>query len=140
MRGRGAGAPAYRTPLGVRVVGGVALAVAGATHAWLWFHGYRHSPVGTAFLLDGLASLAVAVAVVARGGRSVAWLASVLAGAALAGYGAARTVGLFGFVERAWTVPSVVAAIGEALALFVLLTEALMPGAGDGPAQDGRTS
>jgi hypothetical protein len=103
--------------------------VGGAVHLWLWFHGYRGSGVGPAFLGDAGLSAIVGGMVLWRADRRAAWAGSALSAAALVAYGMARTVGLFGFVERTWTSPSVIAAVCEAAVLVLLLTEALVPDA-----------
>jgi hypothetical protein len=117
-------------PLGVRVLTGVGVLVAGGVHLWLWWRGgYRHAPggVGPAFLADAAVSAVVGALVLARGDRRAAWAGSALAAVALAGYGLARTVGLNGFVETRWTRPSLIAAGCEAVVVVLLLTEALLP-------------
>ena len=114
-------------PAGTRIGTGVALLLAGGTHLWTYFHGYRHTGVGPAFLVDAALCGVVGVVVFWRGTRLAAWAGSLVSAAALVGYAMARTVGLFGFVERAWTVPSVIAASCEATVLVLLLTEALVP-------------
>ncbi len=112
---------------GTRLGTGAALLVAGATHLWLWFHGYRASSVGPAFLADAALSSAVGTLVLARGSRAAAWAGSAVSAAALLAYALARTVGLFGFVERTWSRASLLAAGCEAMVLVLLLTEALVP-------------
>jgi hypothetical protein len=114
-------------PVGTRVGTGVALLVAGGTHLWSWSHGYRHTGVGPAFLVDTGLSAVVGLLVLARGSRIAAWAGSAVAAAALVAYAMARTVGLFGFVERTWTASSLLAAACEALVVVLLLTEALVP-------------
>jgi hypothetical protein len=114
-------------PWGIRVGTGVALLVAGSTHFWLWFHGYRGTTVGPAFLVDGALSWLVGVLILVRASRAAAWAGSAVCAAALVAYAMARTVGLFGFVETEWTRPSLLAAACEAVVLVLLLTEALLP-------------
>ena len=117
-------------PVAVRALAGTAIIVAGGVHLWLWWRGgYRHAPggVGPAFVVDAVVSFVAGALVLLRGDRRAAWAGSVVAAAALAGYGLARTVGLNGFVETRWTRPSVIAAGCEALVIALLLTEALLP-------------
>ena len=114
-------------PWVVRAGTGIAVLMAGATHLWLYFHGYRGSGVGPAFLIDAGLSLVVGALVLVRGSRGAAWAGSALCAAALLAYALARTVGLFGFVETTWTRPSLLAAGCEAVVLVLLLTEALLP-------------
>jgi hypothetical protein len=114
-------------PWAVRAGTGLAVLVAGSVHLWVWFHGNESSRVGGAFLADFALSVVVAALVLGRGDRRAAWAGSALATVALLGYGLARTVGLFGFVERSWTWASLLAAACEAVVLVLLLTEALLP-------------
>jgi prolipoprotein diacylglyceryltransferase len=114
-------------PLGTRLGTGLALLVAGGTHLWSWSHGYRHTSVGPAFLVDTFLSAVVGVLVLVRANRVAAWAGSAVSATALLAYGIARTVGLFGFVERTWTTASLLAAGCEATVLVLLLTEALLP-------------
>ena len=117
-------------PVVVRAIAGTAIVVAGGVHLWLWWHGgYRHAPggVGPAFITDAVVSFVAGGLVLVRGDRRAAWAGSVVAAAALAAYGLARTVGLNGFVETRWTRPSLLAAGCEALVIALLLTEALLP-------------
>ena len=119
-------------PWGVRLGTGLGVLIAGVVHLWLWFHGYRSSGVGPAFLADFGLSILVAALVLGRGDRRAAWAGSGLAALALLGYALARTVGLFGFVEQTWTWESLLAAGCEAVVLVLLLTEALLPESGAG--------
>jgi len=114
-------------PWPVRVGAGVGVLVAGGTHLWLYFHGYRASSVGPAFLTDAALSLVVGLLVLVRASRGAAWAGSALCAAALLAYALARTVGLFGFVETTWTRASLLAAGCEAVVLVLLVTEALLP-------------
>jgi hypothetical protein len=118
--------PPTTMPLITRLATGSALLVAGGTHLWSWFHGYRHTNVGTAFLVDTALSAVVGVVVLARGSRLAAWSGSLVAAGALLAYAMARTVGLFGFVERTWTAASLLAAGCEALVVVLLVTEVLV--------------
>jgi hypothetical protein len=114
-------------PVGTRIGTGVGILVAGGTHLWSWLHGYRAAAVGPAFLADAALSAGIGILVLVRGGRAIAWVGSALSAAALGGYAMARTVGLFGFVEREWTAASLLAAACEAVVLVLLVTEALVP-------------
>ncbi|GAC1597446.1 MAG: hypothetical protein NVS3B21_22040 [Acidimicrobiales bacterium] len=116
--------PATRVATGALVIG------AGLIHLWLWGRGgYRHAPgpVGPSFVVDAVLSAIVGTLVLLRGDRRAAWAGSALSGAALLAYITARTVGLSGFQERAWTRLSLLAAGCEAVVLVLLLTEALVP-------------
>jgi hypothetical protein len=114
-------------PWPVRVGTGVGLVLAGGTHLWLWFHSYRSTSVGTPFLVDAGVSAVIGLLVLLRASRAAAWAGSAVAAGALVAYALARTVGLFGFVERQWTFASLLAAGCEAAVLVLLLTEALLP-------------
>jgi hypothetical protein len=116
-----------RMPSAPRWTVTVGLLAAGAAHLWSWAHGYRHTSVGPAFLGDAVASLVVAVRLIARGDRVGTWAAGVLAAAALVAYAMARTVGLFGFVERGWTPAALVAAGCEGVVLVLAVTDLLTP-------------
>jgi hypothetical protein len=113
-------------PITTRLGTGLAVLVAGGTHLWSWSHGYRNTGVGPPFLVDAALSAVVGTLVLVKGNRLAAWAGSALAAAALLAYAIARTVGLFGFVERAWTPPSLLVAACEAVVLVLLLTEALL--------------
>ena len=117
-------------PLGVRLATGAAILAAGGDHLWLWWRGgYDHAPggVGPSFVADAAASAVAGALVLLRADRRAAWVGCAVAGAALVAYLLARTVGLGGFVETRWTVASLLAASCEALAVVLLLTEALLP-------------
>jgi hypothetical protein len=110
----------------VRIVTGSCVLAAGGAHVWSYVHGYRSTSVGPAFVVDAVASVLVGSSLLVRGGRVSAWAGTTLAAAALFSYGMARTVGLFGFVERSWTVASLVAAGCEAVVVTLLVTELLV--------------
>jgi drug/metabolite transporter (DMT)-like permease len=95
----------------IRLALAVALAVSGASHAYLYIHGYHHIPtIGTAFVVQASASFALALLIVIGGPSWLQWAAAALAGGALVAFGLSRTVGLFGFSEQGWQ-PSPHAAI-----------------------------
>jgi hypothetical protein len=98
------------------------LAVGGATHAYLYAHGYQHIPmIGTAFLVQASVSFALAVLIVAGGPWWLRWAAAAVAGGSLVAFILSRTVGVYGFSERGWD-PSPYAALSVAAeALTVLL-------------------
>jgi drug/metabolite transporter (DMT)-like permease len=98
----------------------VALAVSGASHAYLYIHGYHHIPtIGTAFLLQASVSFALALLIVIGGPSWLQWAAAALAGGALGAFVLSRTVGLFGFSEQGWQ-PSPHAAISVVAELVVV--------------------
>ena len=94
------------TPLSItrftptRLAAAVLLAASGWFHAELYVHGYRTIPyIGPMFLLQGAGSFAVALLLLVSGAGVLRLGAVGLAGGALAGFLASRTVGMFGFVE-----------------------------------------
>src|ERR1700761_2936010 len=87
------------------------LAISGASHAYLYVHGYQHIPtIGVAFLVQAAASFAIALPILVGGPGWLRWAGAGLAGGALVGFALSRTLGLFGFSERGWQ-PSPHAAI-----------------------------
>ena len=107
------------------------LAISGASHMYLYIHGYQHIPmIGTAFLIQASVSLSLALLIVAGGPGWLQWAAAAVAGGSLAAFVLSRTVGLFGFSERGWD-PSPHAAITVAAeVLTVLLWAGGLAGAG----------
>ena len=98
----------------------VALAVSGASHAYLYIHGYHHIPtIGTAFVVQASVSFALALLIVIGGPSWLQWAAAALAGGALGAFVLSRTVGLFGFSEQGWQ-PSPHAAISVVAELVVV--------------------
>jgi len=82
------------------VAGAALLAWSGAIHLRLWFEGYRDiSVIGPLFLIQGIASIVLAVALAAF--RRLALLAAgaALAAATAAGLLLSAGVGLFGYTE-----------------------------------------
>jgi hypothetical protein len=119
-----------RPPL-LRRSGALLVLTAGAFHVWLWFH-YFHTVhvVGTLFLLNGAAALAVVVLLVLTDGRlaPVAGLGYSLG--TLVAFAVSVAVGLFGFHESLWGPWQVAAGAVELAAVLVLWVAA---------AQEGRT-
>jgi hypothetical protein len=108
-------------------VGAAFLVWSGVIHLELWADGYRDiSVIGPLFLVQGIASIVLAVAIVA-----LRWLALLAAGA-VAGLATAVGllltvyVGLFGYTESL-TVPYAVLSLAvEFTAAFVLLVAAVL--------------
>jgi hypothetical protein len=97
------------------------LAVSGASHAYLYIHGYQHIPIiGTAFLIQASASFALALLILVGGPWWLRWAAAAVAGGSLVAFVLSRTVGLFGFLERGWE-PSPHAAISVSAELLTVL-------------------
>jgi hypothetical protein len=87
----------------VRIAIAVATAVSGASHAYLYIHGYHHIPmIGPAFLVQASVSFALALLILLGGPSWLQWAAAALAGGALVAFALSRTVGLFGFTETGW--------------------------------------
>ncbi|MDT5023437.1 MAG: hypothetical protein QOI33_3961 [Mycobacterium sp.] len=81
----------------------LALTVSGASHTYLYLHGYHHIPmIGTAFLVQASISFALALLIVIGGPSWLQWVAAALAGGSAAAFVLSRTVGLLGFSERGW--------------------------------------
>jgi hypothetical protein len=83
-----------------RLAAAILLAAGGWFHAELYVHGYRVIPyIGPMFLLQGAGSFAVALLLLCSDSPVLRLGAVGLAGGALAGFAASRTVGVFGFSE-----------------------------------------
>jgi hypothetical protein len=109
------------TEISARIGIAAAVAVSGASHAYLYIHGYRHIPtIGEAFALQASISLAVAVLILVGGPGWLRWAAAMVAGGALVAFAVSRTVGLFGFSERGWQ-PSPHAAVSVIAELLTLV-------------------
>ncbi|HEX5144229.1 MAG TPA: hypothetical protein VFW21_10205 [Mycobacterium sp.] len=94
------------THVAIRVIISAALATSGIAHAYLYIHGYRQiSTVGTAFLIQGSAFIALAILILLGGPIWLNWLAALGALGSLIAFGLSRTVGLFGFIEHGWEPP-----------------------------------
>ena len=113
------------TPATLTATGAGFLVWSAVIHLMLWSDGYSDiSVIGPLFLVQGIASIVLAVAIVA-----FRWLALIVAGA-VAGVATAvgllltASVGLFGYVESL-TVPYAVLSLAvEFTAAFVLLAGA----------------
>lgn len=87
----------------IRLALTVATAASGASHAYLYIHGYHHIPmIGSAFLVQASVSLALALLILLGGPWWLQWAAAGLAGGALVAFVLSRTVGLLGFTETGW--------------------------------------
>lgn len=123
-------------PALLRRSGALLVLTAGAIHVWLWFD-YFHTVhvVGTLFLLNGAAALAVAVLLVVSDGRlaPVAGLGYSLG--TLAAFAVSVGVGLFGYHESLWGPWQVAAGVVELGAVLALWVAAAQAGeeAEDGP-------
>jgi drug/metabolite transporter (DMT)-like permease len=109
------------TDMTARIGIAVAVTVSGASHAYLYIHGYRHIPtIGEAFALQASISFACAVLILLGGPSWLRWVAAMVAGGALVAFVLSRTVGLFGFPERGWQ-PSPHAAVSVVTELLTVL-------------------
>ena len=117
-----------RPPL-LRRSGALLVFTAGALHVWLWFD-YFHKVhvVGTLFLLNGAAALAIAVLLVVSDGRlaPVAGLGYSLG--TLAAFAISVGVGLFGYHESLLGPWQVAAGMVELAAVPVLWVAAAQGG------------
>ena len=107
--------------------GGGFLVWSGVIHLMLWSDGYKDiSVIGPLFLVQGIASIILAVAIVAFG-----WLALLVAGA-VAGAATAvgllltASVGLFGYTENLSVPYATLSLAVEFTAAFVLLAGAVL--------------
>jgi hypothetical protein len=111
-----------------RVFAGIMLAAGGFVHFVLWQDGYQGIPyIGTLFVANVVASVVVALALVATGDRRVALAAAVLSVTSLGALVLSRTTGLLGFTETAWTreaLQAVAAEIGVLAAIGLRLATA----------------
>jgi len=112
-----------RLPAGLPLVGAGLLAAGGWVHWCLYRHGYRFIPgIGPLFVLNAVASVALAVLVALRRELLVRLAGLALTAGSLAAFVASRTVGILSFRERglqpAPQAPLVLAV--EVLALVVL--------------------
>lgn len=111
----------------LRVIGALAALVTAAVHAWEWFfNGYGDpalvSPfVGTAFLVNAVAGVVIAVLLLRWRHWLPLFLLFGLGVTTLGGFVTAATVGLFG-VHETWTGFAVwAAAVAEVVAIVVPL-------------------
>jgi hypothetical protein len=112
-----------RLPVALPLAAAGLLAAGGWVHWCLYRHGYRFIPgIGPMFVLNALASVALAVLIAIRRELLVRLGGLILTGTSLAAFVASRTVGLGSFRERglqpAPQAPLVLAI--EILALIVL--------------------
>ncbi len=109
--------------LAPRILVAACLAATGLLHAGLYLGGYRAIPViGTAFLWQAAASVALAVLLPIAYPVVLRLLAAAVSAGALGAFALSRTTGLFGFTEYGWQ-PAPQAALtvlAESLALVVL--------------------
>ncbi|MFN2557486.1 MAG: hypothetical protein ABR592_11585 [Nitriliruptorales bacterium] len=104
-----------------RLLAAALILAGGSMHLMLWQTGYRDLPyIGPLFLVNIVASAALALALVAsRSGWTAAGAAFLSAGSLVALI-LSRTVGLLGFVEKVWTPMAVRVLLTEVGVLVVL--------------------
>jgi predicted lipoprotein with Yx(FWY)xxD motif len=118
---------------GLRVAGAGLLAATGGIHLDLYLTGYRSIPViGWLFLLQVIAALCLAVAVLVSGSRLAAAAGAGFALSTLGGYLLSVWIGLFGFKEVR-TTAGIVAGVIEVAAFAVLAVLAAVPAASRRP-------
>ncbi len=109
-----------------RLLAAALLLTGGIAHYNLWKSGYRHVPkIGTLFLANFVASIALAAAVMLSRRAIVASAGIAFAAGSLAALVLSRTVGVFGFTETIWTpqaIKTLASEIGAILTLGVALT------------------
>jgi hypothetical protein len=114
------------TDISFRMGVAASLVVGAASHAYLYVHGYQHIPrIGTAFLVQASASLALALLIFVGGPAWLRWAGAAVAGGSLAAFVLSRTVGLFGFSERGWD-PSPYAALSVGAEVVTVLLWAVV--------------
>lgn len=107
-----------RVRLALCAVTALAVLVSGIVHLWLYFDGFSGIRlIGPMFLLNAVAGLVIAVALLVWRSWLPAFLAAGFGAATFAGYLISRTVGLFGVHEVVWDLSSVLAAVAEVVAL-----------------------
>lgn len=108
-----------------RLVAATFVFVGGLIHLELWLDGYRGIPyLGVGFIANVVLSAVLVVALLGRPAAPVGIVSVAFSATSLLALVASRTVGLFGFIETAWTDASVQAAsaeIGAIVAAAVLL-------------------
>jgi hypothetical protein len=115
------------TDLALRIVAALLILVFGFVHIYLYFDTYRDLPqknVGRSFVLNAIAALVVAIALVVWRHWIVLLAALVLTNATLLAFALSRTSrGIFKFTEKGWnpTPWAVLAVATEAAASVVLL-------------------
>lgn len=109
----------------IRIATAVFVLAGGFVHLQLWDSGYRGiSYIGPLFVVNGVVSAILAIAVLVRRSRPVVVGGIAFSFVTLAALVMSRTVGLLGFTEREWTdqaVRATAAEVGAIVAFFALL-------------------
>ena len=109
--------------LAPRILVAVCMAATGLLHADLYLNGYQAiAAIGTAFLWQAAASVALAVLLPIAYPVVLRLLAAAVSAGALGAFALSRTTGLFGFTEYGWqpAPQAVLTVLSESLALVVL--------------------
>ncbi len=109
--------------LAPRILVAVCMAATGLLHADLYLNGYQAiAAIGTAFLWQAAASVALAVLLPIAYPLVLRLLAAAVSAGALGAFALSRTTGLFGFTEYGWqpAPQAVLTVLSESLALVVL--------------------
>lgn len=103
----------------LRIVTAAAVLLSGAVHLWLWWHdGFRFiSWIGPLFLVNAIAGVVIAIAVLAWPHWLPALLAAGFGASTLGAFLLSTTVGLFGLKEIFWGTPQLLAMVSELVAL-----------------------
>ena len=112
----------FAAAIAARLAGAGLLAWIGYIHWYLWHEGYRQIPTdGPFFLLDAIAGVALAVAMLAWARPLTGLVAAAFAASTIAALLISLTVGLFGFTESIHASYVVQALVLESAALIVLV-------------------
>jgi hypothetical protein len=130
--------------LALRIVTAAAVLLSGAVHLWLWWYdGFRDFTwIGPLFLVNAVAGVVIAIAVLAWPHWLPALLAAGFGASTLGAFLLSTTVGLFGIQEVFWGTPQLLAMVSELVALvggavLVLRTTGLRLSRRDAPQHTG---
>lgn len=102
----------------LRALTALGVLVSGVVHLWLWYDGYRDvAVIGPLFLLNAVAGVVIAGAVLTWRHWIPLLLAAGFGAATLGAFLLSTTVGLFGLNETFWGVSQLIAAVAEILAV-----------------------
>ena len=112
--------------LALRVVIAAGLVIGGASHAYLYLHGYSQVPtIGPAFLIQASGSFAIAVLLLFGNALIPRLAAAGLAVGALVGFVLSRTVGIGAFIEHGFDpAPQALISVLAEVAVLALLVVA----------------
>jgi hypothetical protein len=102
----------------LRALTAAGVLVSGLVHLYLWFDGFRDvSVVGPLFLLNAVAGVVLAIAVMAWRHWIPLFVAAGFGASTLGAFVISATVGLFGVQEVFWGTWQVIAAVAEIVAV-----------------------